>query len=98
MKRDLVLRRLSSARERLCQLGVGSMSLYGSCARDEANERSDVDIFVDPLPDTRFSLLDLAGVHRILVEELGCPVDVTTRSALHPALRTRIEADAIRVF
>lgn len=79
-------------------LGATSLYVYGSTARDEAGAKSDVDIFVEYDPTTRFSLLDLAGIKVLLEEKLGVEVDVTTRDSLHPLLRRRIEQSAIRVF
>lgn len=45
-----------------------------------------------------FSLLDLAGVHRLLNEAAGRKFDVTTRESLHPKLRSEIEREAVRLF
>jgi uncharacterized protein len=55
-------------------------------------------VFVDIELGAKFSLLDLAGVHRILNEEIGRKVDVMTRESLHPKLRADIEREAVRVF
>jgi hypothetical protein len=78
--------------------GVAAAYLFGSTARGEAKADSDLDVFVDIRPGVRFSLLDLAGVHRILNEEIGRKVDVMTRDSLHPKLRDEIEREAVRVF
>jgi hypothetical protein len=43
-------------------------------------------------------LLDLAGMHRYLAEELGVSIDLTTRSSLHPKLRNEIEQEAVQAF
>ena len=67
-------------------------------ARGGQRPDSDLDIFVDIKPGVKFSLLDLAGVHRILNEEIGRKVDVMTRASLHPKLRADIEREAARVF
>ena len=46
----------------------------------------------------KFNLLDLVGIKLLLERELGLTMDVTTRSSLHPMLKTDIEKTAIRVF
>ncbi len=59
---------------------------------------SDLDVFIDYDPGSRFSLLDLIGIKQLLEEELAVEVDVTTRNSLHPMLRTDIEQSAVRIF
>ncbi|WP_436199674.1 nucleotidyltransferase family protein [Astrobacterium formosum] len=75
-----------------------ALYLYGSTARDEAASNSDVDLFIDYDPDGDFNALDLVGLKSHIEEQLQRPVDLTSRDGLHPALRSRIEASAIRVF
>jgi predicted nucleotidyltransferase len=79
-------------------LGATSLYLFGSVARDEAKTRSDLDLFIDSGPDSKFSLLELVGIKLLLEEKLGVEVDVTTRDSLHPMLRADIEQSAVRVF
>lgn len=79
-------------------MGATALYLFGSTVRDEAQRSSDLDLFIDYDPAKRFSLLDLVGIKQFLEEELSVEVDLTTRSSLHPMLRTDIEQSAIRVF
>lgn len=79
-------------------MGATSLYLFGSVAADQANDRSDVDLFIDYDPARRFNAFDLVGIKRYLEGELGVEVDVTTRDGLHPMLRDAIEQTAIRVF
>ena len=79
-------------------MGATALYLYGSTARDEAQAASDLDLFIDYDPKTRFSLLDLVGIKQFLEEELAIDIDITTRNSLHPMLRADIEQSAIRVF
>jgi uncharacterized protein len=78
-------------------LGATSLYLFGSAARGEATETSDVDLFIDYDPD-RFSFVELVRMRERLSHVLGRPADLTTREGLHPLLRTDIEAEAIKVF
>ena len=96
MTRNESLQRLRSDAATIRGFGVRSLHLFGSTARDEALPSSDVDLFVDD--DDRLDLFALADLQRHLSELLARPVDVGTRSGLHPALKERIESEAIRVF
>lgn len=98
MNRATTIEKIRDSQDGVRALGATSLYLYGSTARDEARGDSDVDVFVEYDPTTRFSLLDLAGIKVLLEEKLGVDVDVTTRDSLHPLMRERIERSAIRVF
>ncbi len=79
-------------------MGATALYLYGSTVRDEAHTTSDLDLFIDYEPGTRFSLLDLVGIKQFLEEELAVDVDITTRNSLNPMLRADIEQSAVRIF
>ena len=87
---------LTSHREQLSQLGGYHMAIFGSIARDEATEDSDVDILVDF--DSKKGLFGFADLRFYLEEILGCHVDLVTRQALHPALKTRILSESKKIF
>ena len=94
--REVTARLLVHARA-LQAAGVGNLYLFGSTARDEAGPDSDVDLFFDPARND-LSLFDVMDVRDQLAVLLGRRVDVMTRGSLHPYLKSRIEAEAIRVF
>jgi len=79
-------------------LGATSLYLFGSVARDEARTRSDLDLFIEYDPESKFSLLELVGIKLLLEEKLGVQVDVTTRDSLNPMLRADTQQSAVRVF
>lgn len=72
--------------------GVTDVRVFGSMARGDSDENSDVDLLVVPLPGT--SLLDLGGLLMEAQELLGRRVDVVSERALHPAVRERVLAEA----
>jgi predicted nucleotidyltransferase len=78
-------------------MGATALYLFGSAARGEARDDSDVDLFIDYDPE-RFSFVELIRLRERLSQVLGRPADLTTREGLHPLLRHDIEAEAIRVF
>ena len=81
----------------LKRLGVERLYLFGSTARGDARDDSDVDLFFD-YPKGRFGLFDLMDVRDLATSILGRKADVVTRDSLHKTLRQRIEASAVRVF
>jgi predicted nucleotidyltransferase len=78
--------------------GIGALYLFGSVARDQAREISDVDIFFDLDRPQGFTLFDLVAVQERMQDILGTKVDLMTRNGIHPRRRERIEASAVRVF
>ncbi len=98
MNRIDAIRKLRQHADAVKGMGATALYLFGSTVRNEAQASSDLDIFVDYDPATRFSLIDLVGIKQFLEENLCVAVDVTTRSSLHPMLRNDIEQSAVRVF
>ena len=95
MRRDEVLRLLESHRADLRRFGVMSLRLFGSVARDEAAEGSDVDLLVSlEGPPTFSSFMKL----RIFLEDLlGTRVDLVTEKGLRDRVRPSVYKEAIRV-
>jgi uncharacterized protein len=73
--------------------GVVRAGVFGSVARGESREGSDIDFLVEF--ERGRSLLDLAGLRLDLQNLLNCEVDVATPNSLHPKLRARILADIV---
>ena len=66
--------------------------VFGSVARGEDTDRSDLDILIDPTPDT--TLLDIGAIRHELLQLLGLPVDVLTPKALPEKFRAAVLAQA----
>lgn len=98
MRREVALARLKPLERRLRQQGVSALYLFGSTARDEAREDSDLDLVFDVEQGKRFSLFDQAGLTTELSKALGAKVDFILRNELHPYLKSRVEAEQLRVF
>ncbi|TPQ27693.1 nucleotidyltransferase family protein, partial [Methylomonas koyamae] len=92
MKRNHALELLRKLKPVVAQrFGVTQLALFGSTARDEAGDNSDVDILVGfdgPATSSRYF-----GVQFYLEDQLGCPVDLVTDKALRPELRPFVEKD-----
>ena len=63
-------------------------AIFGSLARGETKQGSDIDILVEFAGEK--SLLDLAGLKIELEESLGVRVDVLTYGSLHPLLKDKV--------
>jgi uncharacterized protein len=98
MKRDQVITLLKRHEPEFRDAGVGALFLFGSVARDQAHNASDIDVFFDLSRSHGFTLFDLVALQQRMQEILGAKVDLMTRSGIHPRRRPRIEADAVRVF
>ena len=98
MRRDEIIARICKHAAAIRDEGATSLYLFGSAARDQMGPASDIDIFVDYDPESRFSLLNMSGIRLIVMDELNREVDITTRNSLHPLLRDKILADAVRVL
>lgn len=95
MSRDEVLRILLDNRRQFKRFGVVSVRLFGSVARDEATDHSDVDVIAEferPLTFKRFM-----GFKIFLEDLLGLDVDLVTERGLRERIRPDVERDAIRV-
>lgn len=74
------------------QRGARNLRVFGSVARGEAKEDSDLDLLVDWEPGR--SLLDHAGLVEDLQELLGMKVHIGTEKSLHWYVRDRILREA----
>lgn len=88
---------LRSKREEILRLasrhGARNVRVFGSVARGEADERSDVDLLVDLEPGR--SLLDLGGLLMDLRDLLRRNVDVVTERGLKARIRSRVLQEAV---
>jgi uncharacterized protein len=96
MKREEVLRILGANRTKLKGLSVKSLSLFGSVARDEATDASDVDFLVDFEEGHPTGLFEFFGVSQFLEDVLGCKVDLVMTDALRKEYRDEVLKEAIR--
>jgi predicted nucleotidyltransferase len=97
MRRDEVIARLKAAEPDIRARGAAGLYLFGSLARNEAREDSDIDLFVDPDYE-RLGFVELFELEEHLAGLVGRPVELSTRKGLHPLMRPEIERGAIKVF
>ncbi|GIV83929.1 MAG: nucleotidyltransferase [Candidatus Roseilinea sp.] len=79
---------------RVCaKYGARNVRVFGSVARGEADEQSDLDLIVDFEPGR--SLLDHAGLWLELQELVGAKVDVVSSGGIRPRIRERVLKEAV---
>ena len=96
LNRAQTIEKLQSSRQYLSEhYGVSSMLLFGSVARNEQKEDSDVDVCVEMKPN----LFKQAGVKVYLQELLGCSVDVVRlRENMNQLFKQQILKYGVRVY
>jgi len=96
MKRDQVLAIVAAHQEQLQAMGVKSLDLFGSVARDEARNDSDVDFLIEF--DRPVGMFEFNQVHLYLEDILGLTVDLGRPRSLKEHLREPVLREAIRAF
>jgi len=88
---------LKAKREEILEVcaryGARQVRVFGSVARGEADEQSDIDFLVELEPGR--TLLDLGGLQYDLEQLLGRRVDVVTERGLKPRIRERVLREAV---
>lgn len=80
--------------DELCrQYGIARLDVFGSVARGEPDEGSDIDLLYELAPETRlgWEIIDLEDA---LAELFGRPVDLVSKQGLHKMLRSAVLAEA----
>ena len=88
---------LKSRREEILSIaarhGARNVRVFGSVARGEDDEKSDIDLLVEF--ESGRSLLDHAGLWLELQDLLGCKVDVVSERGIKPRIRERVLREAV---
>lgn len=96
--RDEVLLRLRRHEVEIRKFGATALYLFGSAARDEMTDESDVDVFIDYERDGNFTFVEFFDLKDFLSSKVHRKIDLATRDGLHPRLKSRIERSSVKVF
>ena len=89
-------RKLAAHRNILRKMGVVSLAVFGSVARNEYTSKSDVDLLVEF--DRDISLFYFFEIQHKLEDIIGVSkVDLLQKGAIHPALKEKILSEAVNV-
>jgi len=100
MNRTDAIRILKQHETELTALGIARLSLFGSTARDQAGDDSDLDIVVtlEPRPHGFAYFGKLDEIEKLVSRLISTNVDVLAEPVREPGLRRAIERDKVDVF
>ena len=93
ISKDILRQRRDDIARLAAKHGAMNIRVFGSVARDQAKQDSDLDLLIDVGPKT--SSWFPAGLILDLENLLGCRVEVVTEKGLDPALRDQVLSEAI---
>ncbi len=95
-KRELIAKNREAILALAAKHGATNVRIFGSVARGEDDETSDIDVLVNMEPGR--SLFDMGGLLMDLRELLGCKVDIVQdHEGMKPRLRKNVMRDAVPV-
>ena|ERR1700722_11413958 len=98
MNRDHIIATLKARQTDLRRMGVVSLSLFGSVAREEAGAESDIDLLALYDHDAHLSLIDVVHIENFLQNLFGKSVQLVSEPIKRAAVRERVEAERVNVF
>ena len=98
MNRSEILKILKQHEGALKEQGVAHAALFGSVARGDQKQTSDIDVMIDISPDSKMDLFSYVGVVQYIESLFDVKVDVANHAGLKPFIRANVERDAIYAF
>jgi predicted nucleotidyltransferase len=96
--RTAIVAELKAHASEIRKQGVTSLALFGSRARGDERQDSDLDVLIEYDASRPFTLYDLVRVERLLNSLTGLEVHVATRDGFRPHRLHRVLKDAINVL
>lgn len=98
MNKQEAITRLQSHKADLRRLGIKHVALFGSAARGDQSDHSDIDLAVRLDRGHKMGVLRLVEIEQKIGAMLGAPVDLVTEPVSTPRLQSQIDRDRIDVF
>lgn len=94
--REKIIQRIESNRSHLLSFGVSRLGIFGSVARNESTESSDIDFIVE-FEEGKKNYKNLANLYFYLTEIFQRKIDLLTEQSLKPYMRDKILKEAVYV-
>jgi predicted nucleotidyltransferase len=98
MDSSYVIQTLRQHERELKQAGIVHLRLFGSVARNEASQHSDIDLLAEFDKSRRLSLVIVGSIQSRLSELLGVDVDLSSAEWMKEPVRSRVLSEAILAF
>ena len=98
MESSDVIRTLQQHERELKQAGIVHLRLFGSVARNEASQQSDIDLLAEFDKSRHLSLVIVGSIQSRLSELLGVDVDLSSAEWMREPVRSRVLREAILAF
>jgi predicted nucleotidyltransferase len=98
MDKGQVISKLREHRDELTAAGIVHLRVFGSVARGEANDSSDVDLIAEFDRKKKLTLLDMVGLENRLSELLQVKVDLTPAETMKQRVRATADKEAVLAF
>jgi predicted nucleotidyltransferase len=98
MDKRHVISKLREHRDELIAAGIVHLRVFGSVARGESNDSSDVDLIAEFDKKKKLTLLDLVGLENRLSELLEVKVDLTLAETMKQRVRATADKEAVLAF
>jgi uncharacterized protein len=98
MDRQSVIQRISDNKAALQAIGLKRVSLFGSTARGDASQTSDVDLAVTLDEEAGIDLFRFAAMSEKLSRLVGARVDLVVEPARNRRVQAEIDRDRVRVY
>ncbi len=96
--REALVNVLDAMKPELQRKGVVHLALFGSRARRDNRQDSDIDLLIDVDEQREFSLIDLVGVAQDIQDRVGLPANLFMRRSLDPGFLAEASTEQIAVF
>ncbi len=94
MDRETILRKIRENREKLKNLGLSQIGLFGSYARNENNEESDIDLIIDFKAGEK-NFHNYMEACDILEDIIKVKIDIVTSESISPHIKPYIDNEVI---
>ena len=98
MNKNDIINYLTENKEYLKQkFNIKSLGLYGSYARDEQTDNSDIDICYELIDDNKFGYFDFLEIEKILAGHFNKKIELVNLKYMNPIIKLRAEKELIYV-